>query len=59
MAQYLKQRIESLDYCKVLNLNTMGTNVVWWVLPKGRDAKRIFQRMDEGKLAEKSADAIF
>jgi glutamate/tyrosine decarboxylase-like PLP-dependent enzyme len=59
MAQYLKQRIESLNYCKVLNLNTTGPSVVWWVLPKGRDAKRIFRRLEAGKLAEKDYQRYF
>ena len=50
LAEYLKQRIEQLDYCKVLNLETTGPSVVWWVLPKGRDAKDIFRRAVSGEL---------
>lgn len=50
LAAQLKQRLEALDYCKVLNLETNGPSVVWWVLPKGRDAKRIFQQVTTGQL---------
>lgn len=50
MACDLKQRIERLEYCKVLNMDTPGPSVVWWVLPRGRDAKQIFQRIEEGAL---------
>jgi L-2,4-diaminobutyrate decarboxylase len=50
LADGLKQRLEALDNCKVLNLETIGPSVVWWVLPKGRDAKEIYQRVVEGKL---------
>lgn len=50
MARVLKERIEQLEYCKVLNLETPGPTVCWWVLPRGRDAKRIFQRIQDGSL---------
>ncbi len=50
LAAHLKQRLEQLDYCKVLNLDTTGPNVVWWVLPKGRDAKQIFAQAVSGQL---------
>ena len=56
LADRLKQRLEQLDYCKVLNLQTTGPSVVWWVLPKGRDAKEIFRAVVSGELpAEKFA----
>lgn len=56
LAATLKRRIEALDNCKVLNLETCGPSVVWWVLPKGRNAKEIFQRAVAGQLpAEKYA----
>lgn len=56
LAQRLKSRLEALDYCKVLNLDTCGPSVVWWVLPKGRNAKDIFARAEAGQLsAEKFA----
>ena len=51
MAQRLKQRLERLDYCKVLNLDTIGPSVVWWVFPKGRKAKEIFQQVTDGTLS--------
>lgn len=59
MAQYLKQRLAALDYCRVLNWNTVGTSVVWWVLPKGRNASEILRRVETGKLAEKDYHRYF
>ena len=50
LAQRLKQRLEALDHCKVLNLDTLGPSVVWWVLPPGRNAKEIYQQVIEGRL---------
>ena len=50
LAHKLKQRLEQLEYCKVLNLDTIGPSVVWWVLPKGRNAKEIFQQVLDGTL---------
>jgi glutamate/tyrosine decarboxylase-like PLP-dependent enzyme len=50
LAEILKQRLESLEYCKVLNLEVVGPSVVWWVLPQGRNAKEIYQRVLEGKM---------
>ena len=49
-AQLLKVRIEQLEYCKVLNFGNPGPSVCWWVLPRGRDAKRIFERLENGEL---------
>lgn len=51
LANLLKQRLERLDHCKVLNMDTTGPGVVWWVLPKGRQAKDIFARLEAGNLA--------
>lgn len=50
LAHLLKQRIEAMENCKVLNLDTTGPSVLWWVLPKGRNAKEIFHRLQEGTL---------
>jgi L-2,4-diaminobutyrate decarboxylase len=50
LARCLKERLERLEYCKVLNLETCGPSVVWWVLPKGRNAKEIFARAEAGEL---------
>ena len=51
-ASILKRRIEELPYCKVLNLNTPGPSVCWWVLPRGRDAKEIHAQLEAGTLPE-------
>lgn len=50
LADDLKQRLESLEYAKVLNLDVVGPSVVWWVLPTGRNAKEIYQRVLDGKM---------
>jgi glutamate/tyrosine decarboxylase-like PLP-dependent enzyme len=52
MAHTLKQRLDELDCCKVLNADTVGPTVCWWVLPKGRDAKEIFERIERGEAPE-------
>lgn len=51
-ARQLKEKIEKLDYCKVLNFDNPGPNVCWWVLPRGRDAKQIYQRFVSGDLSD-------
>ncbi len=53
MAGYLKKRLAELDYCMVLNPGSLGPHVVWWVLPKGRDARKIYARLLKGELEEK------
>lgn len=58
-ALYLKQRLDELNYCKVLNAGTVGTSVVWWVLPRGRNAEEIFERVEAGKLEEKNYQRYF
>ena len=50
LADRLKKRIEALEYCKVLNLDATGPSVVWWVLPRGRNAKKIFAEMESGQM---------
>lgn len=50
LANMLKQRLEQLEYCKVLNLETAGPSVVWWVLPKGRNAREIFDEAAAGRI---------
>ncbi len=45
MASLLKEKLEKLDYCKVLNADCMGPSVNWWVLPKGRNAGEIYDRL--------------
>ncbi len=58
-AQRLKERIEELDFCKVLNPGTPGPQVCWWVLPKGRDAKKIFAQLVAGELDEEHRQQYF
>jgi L-2,4-diaminobutyrate decarboxylase len=50
MTLYAKKLLEKLQYCKVLNMKCLGPSVVWWVLPKGRDAKQIYGDLVQGKL---------
>lgn len=50
LADYLKQKLERLENCKVLNPGTTGPSVVWWVLPKGRNASEIFDLVVSGKM---------
>jgi len=59
MARILKERIEQLEYCKVLNLDTPGPSVVWWVLPHGRNAKEIFRRIEDGTLTAENCRRYF
>ena len=51
LSHMLKQRLEQMDHCKVLNLQTNGPGVLWWVLPKGRNAKEIHRQLLDGKLS--------
>ncbi|MFO0937362.1 MAG: pyridoxal-dependent decarboxylase [Gemmataceae bacterium] len=59
LAQILKRRIEALDYCKVINFDAAGPSVLWWVLPKGRNAKEIFQKLDNGELPPEEIQRYF
>lgn len=59
MAIYTKNHIEQLEYCKVLNEKCLGPSVVWWVLPKGRDAKQIYRDMVEGRVVDKDYARYF
>jgi glutamate/tyrosine decarboxylase-like PLP-dependent enzyme len=52
LAEYLKQKLDQLDYCQVLNRETCSPSVVWWVLPKGRDAKGIYAKLESGSLSQ-------
>ena len=51
-AQRLKQKLSALEYCHVLNADTIGPSVAWWVLPKGRNAHEIFARLESGQLTD-------
>jgi glutamate/tyrosine decarboxylase-like PLP-dependent enzyme len=59
LATKLKRRVEELEYCKVLNLDTIGPSVCWWVLPRGRDAKSIFAALEAGTLEEDHVHRTF
>jgi L-2,4-diaminobutyrate decarboxylase len=59
MANRLKKRIEQLDYCKVLNIDAIGPSVAWWVLPKGRNAKEVFDRLENDRLAPQECQRYF
>ena len=52
MALKLKEAIAQFDFCKVLNMETIGPSVLFWVLPRGRDAKEIFRRLELGELSK-------
>lgn len=56
LAQRLKDRLAQLDYCKVLNAGTHGPSVNWWVLPKGRNAEEIYQRMVRNELSQEQRE---
>lgn len=53
MTALLRKKLNSLEYCRVLNQHCMGPSVVWWVLPKGRNASQIYNRIISGELGEK------
>ncbi|WP_442508845.1 pyridoxal phosphate-dependent decarboxylase family protein [Novipirellula sp. SH528] len=58
-ANQLKRRIEELDFCKVLNLNTLGPSVCWWVLPRGRNAKALFKQLEDGTMSVEEQTQYF
>lgn len=59
LAQLLKDRLSQLSFCRVLNPSSVGASVNWWVLPKGRDANEIFERLVAGKLTEAECQRYF
>lgn len=59
LAYTLKKRLGKLEYCKVLNPDTVGSNVVFWVLPKGRNATEIFSKLEAGELSQEEAQRYF
>jgi glutamate/tyrosine decarboxylase-like PLP-dependent enzyme len=59
LAERLKQGLEQLEYCQVLNRDTIGASVDWWVLPKGRNARQIYQRLIQGELPEEERKRYF
>jgi hypothetical protein len=59
LAQYLKDRLSQLDNCLVLNQEAPGPSVVWWVLPKGRNATSIYRALCEGRLSPEETQRTF
>ncbi len=55
-ANQLKTKIEALSYCKVINMDTPGPNVCWWVMSRGRDAKEIFAKLCAGELSDEERE---
>lgn len=59
VTSYAKRQIEKLEYCKVLNLKCLGPAVVWWVLPKGRNAGKIYRDLVSGRLGQEEYRRYF
>jgi L-2,4-diaminobutyrate decarboxylase len=59
LAKQLKDRLNQLNYCRVLNYDNVGPAVNWWVLPKGRDANEIFEKLVAGKLTDSEVQRYF
>jgi L-2,4-diaminobutyrate decarboxylase len=58
-ARQLKERLEALPYCKVLNPDNPGPTVLWWVFSKGRDAKAIYDELIDGELGDDERNRYF
>jgi hypothetical protein len=59
MTSLLRKKLSNLEYCKVLNEGCMGPSVVFWVLPKGRDAEQIYNKLINNELSEKEYTRYF
>ncbi|MEM1068929.1 MAG: pyridoxal-dependent decarboxylase [Planctomycetota bacterium] len=59
LAERFKQGLEKLEYCRVLNRDTIGPNVNWWVLPKGRDANKIYDQLLANELSTEERERYF
>lgn len=59
LAQKLKEKLSKLEQCMVLNTGTIGPSVCWWVLPKGRNAREIFERLEAGQLSADKCERYF
>ena len=59
MAQKLKKRLAELDYALVLNKDTVGPSVVFWVLPKGRAPESIYRQLVAGELSDEKRTRYF
>lgn len=47
-----RRLLDKLDYCQVVNAKSLGPSVLFWVLPKGRNASRLFRRLCRGELPD-------
>ncbi|MFO0812467.1 MAG: pyridoxal-dependent decarboxylase [Gemmatales bacterium] len=59
LANILKERLSKLEYCQVLNAGTVGPSVCFWVLPKGRNAREILDRLMAGQLPADKVERYF
>ncbi|MFK7735022.1 MAG: aspartate aminotransferase family protein [Pirellulaceae bacterium] len=59
LAERLKDGLRQFEYCRVLNEGTVGASVNWWVLPRGRNAEEIYQRLIAGELPIEERDRYF
>lgn len=59
MTSLLRKKLSGLEYCRVLNDGCMGPSVVFWVLPKGRNAVQIYNRLINNELNEKEYSHYF
>jgi glutamate/tyrosine decarboxylase-like PLP-dependent enzyme len=59
LANELKLALHALPNCQVLNATTHGPSVLFWVLPAGRDAHAIFQRLVNGQLSLEERERYF
>ncbi len=59
LAERLKRGLEQFEFCRVLNRHTCGVSVNWWVLPKGRNADAIFERVVSGELPSEERQRYF
>ena len=55
----LKKALNEIEHCAVLNNDTLGPSVAWWVLPKGRDAKKLLAQIENGELSEEKCQKYF
>jgi glutamate/tyrosine decarboxylase-like PLP-dependent enzyme len=59
MGRKLKERLAGINNVKVLNESCLGPQVLWWVLPKGRDAGEIYDRIVSGELSKEESESYF
>jgi glutamate/tyrosine decarboxylase-like PLP-dependent enzyme len=59
MAAILKKKLSRLENCHVINMDSLGPGVVWWVLPAGRNAEEIYRKMINGELKESEYKRYF